>query len=192
MNASRRLSASALLLIATIGCGSIIDAVERQSSRAVVDFIELPPLPPQRRHTVSSLASAHEQRRMSLTTAPAVDVSEEVSAAAVSPAIPSSDEKRCPMYEPLFRTHGLEPVETFSYIAWRESRCDPSAHNKTRNSNGSQDYGLLQINSTWKTVTSNVCRSTYGDMTVLFSIDCNLQVARYLLDNGGLGHWSIR
>jgi hypothetical protein len=31
-------------------------------------------------------------------------------------------------------------------IAYRESRCMPKAHNKTRNADGSQDYGLMQIN----------------------------------------------
>jgi hypothetical protein len=47
------------------------------------------------------------------------------------------------------------------------------------------------VNSSWKTVTSNVCKSPYGDLTVLFNVDCNLKVAKYLYDNGGLGHWSL-
>jgi len=26
---------------------------------------------------------------------------------------------------------------------------------------------------------------------VLFKVDCNLAVAKYLYDNGGLGHWRL-
>ena len=111
------------------------------------------------------------------------------------------ESETCPEYEDVFRQYGLKPVKTFLYIAWRESRCRPNAVNAkwdaqgnitwTLNKNGSVDRGLLQINSSWKTVTSNVCGSTYGDMEVLYDLDCNLKVAKYLLDNGGLGHWGM-
>ena len=37
-------------------------------------------------------------------------------------------------------------LDTLVKIAYRESRCMPKAHNKTRNIDGSQDYGLMQIN----------------------------------------------
>jgi hypothetical protein len=47
---------------------------------------------------------------------------------------------------------------------------------------------LLQINSTWKTVTRNICG---GGLELLINLDCNLRVAKYLLDNGGLGHWGM-
>jgi hypothetical protein len=104
--------------------------------------------------------------------------------------VPKDKTKRCPQWEPKFAQHGL-PVKTFSYIAWRESRCRIKAHNTTLNRNKSQDLGLVQINSSWKTVTSKVCKSPYGDLTVLFNVDCNLKVAKYLYDNGGLGHWSL-
>jgi hypothetical protein len=107
-----------------------------------------------------------------------------------SKPIPSDETKRCPRWHPMFRRYGL-PVEVFSYIAWRESRCNPRAHNKTLNRNGSQDLGLVQVNNSWKTVTSNVCGTPYGKMEVLFDVHCNLSVARYLLANGGLGHWSL-
>lgn len=109
--------------------------------------------------------------------------------------------RRCPEFEALFEQHGLVPVDTFSFIAWRETRCDPSKVNaefgpdgkptKTLNRDGSYDVGLLQINSTWKTVTHEVCGTPWGKMFVLRDLDCNLRVARYLLDNGGLGHWSL-
>jgi len=109
--------------------------------------------------------------------------------------------ERCPQFIPLFKKYGLEPVDTFSFIAWRETRCNPDLINatfdssgrpvKTLNRDGSYDVGLLQINSTWKTVTHEVCGTPWGDMFALLNIDCNLKVAKYLLDNGGLGHWSL-
>lgn len=112
-----------------------------------------------------------------------------------------NETETCPQYEEALRQYGLKPVKTFSYIAWRESRCRPNAVNAkwdsqgnvtwTLNKDGSIDRGLLQINSSWKTVTANVCGSDKGDMEVLYDLDCNLRVAKYLLDNGGLGHWGM-
>lgn len=111
-------------------------------------------------------------------------------------------EKRCPQYEQAFEDHGLVPVEVFSYVAWRESRCNPESVNAiwkngkivwTLNSDGSYDSGLLQINSSWKTATSEVCGSQYGDLKVLRNLDCNLKVAKFILDNSsnGLANWGI-
>jgi hypothetical protein len=114
--------------------------------------------------------------------------------------IPSDPEQRCPKFEPLFKQYGLQPVEVFSYIAYRESRCRPNAVNAkwdskgrvvwTLNSNGSIDRGLLQINSCWKSVTKQVCGT---ELDGLFNIDCNLRVAKYLMDNSsnGLGNWNV-
>jgi len=106
--------------------------------------------------------------------------------------------QRCPAFEPAFAFYKLEPVVTFSKIAYRESRCNPKAVNAkwdadgnitwTLNKNGTFDSGLLQINSSWKTVTKKICG---GDIKLLTQLDCNLRVAKYLLDNGGLGHWSV-
>lgn len=107
---------------------------------------------------------------------------------------------RCPQFEPLFAQHGLEPVEVFSYIAYRESRCNPNAVNArfdangnvtwTLNRNGSIDRGLLQINSCWKTVTKSVCGT---GLEGLFDVHCNLKVAKYIMDNsaGGLANWNV-
>lgn len=110
--------------------------------------------------------------------------------------------RRCPQFEPLFEQYGLKPVEVFSYIAWRESRCDPSKANArwkngkivwTLNKDGSYDVGLLQINSTWRTVTADACGTQWGDMSALYDVSCNLKVAKFLLDNtdGGLGNWRV-
>lgn len=112
--------------------------------------------------------------------------------------VPDDINKRCPDLEPILRDYGLRPVAVFSYIAWRESRCRIKAINAkwnsageitwTLNRDGSYDSGLLQINSSWKTVTRQVCG---GDLSMLMTLDCNLRVAKHLLDNGGLGHWSL-
>jgi hypothetical protein len=106
---------------------------------------------------------------------------------AVPKGIPRDKTKRCPQWEAKFREYGL-PVVAFSYISWRESRCSVSAHNTTLNRNKTHDIGLVQINSSWRTVTRDICGT---DITGLFDVDCNLSVARYLYDNGGLGHWSL-
>ena len=101
--------------------------------------------------------------------------------------IPKDKTKRCPQWEAKFREYGL-PVVAFSYISWRESRCNELAHNRTLNRDKSHDLGLVQVNSSWRTVTRNICGT---DITGLFNVDCNLSVAKYLYDNGGLGHWRL-
>ena len=120
-------------------------------------------------------------------------------------AIPSNPEMRCPQFEQVFKAYGLVPVKTWSYIAWRESRCRPNAQNATwdkngnvtymLNKNGTYDTGLLQINSSWKTVTQNVCGkdAVNNRMQGLKDLDCNLRVARYIMENssGGLSNWSM-
>jgi len=108
----------------------------------------------------------------------------------VPEGVPADKTKRCPQFEDEFAAFGL-PVQTFSYIAWRESKCNPMAWNKTLNKNGTQDRGLVQINSSWVTVTAKECASQKGDLSVLFDVRCNLTVARYLYRNGGLRHWNL-
>ena len=106
---------------------------------------------------------------------------------AVPKGVPKDKTKRCPQWEAKFREYGL-PVVAFSYISWRESRCSVSAWNRTLNRNKTHDLGLVQINSSWKTVTRNICGT---GIKGLFNVDCNLSVAKYLYDNGGLGHWRL-
>ena len=108
----------------------------------------------------------------------------------VPEGVPADKTKRCPQWEDEFAEFGL-PVETFSYVAWRESRCSPLSWNRTLNKNKTQDRGLLQINSSWVTVTAKECASQRGDLSVLFDVRCNLAVARYLYRNGGLRHWNL-
>jgi soluble lytic murein transglycosylase-like protein len=113
--------------------------------------------------------------------------------------IPADKNKRCPQFNHKFKEYKL-PVQVFSYIAWRESGCNPKAINAkfdasgkviwTLNKNGSIDRGLLQINSSWQTVTRNVCGT---DLNGLLELDCNLSVAKYIMDNskGKLLNWKI-
>jgi hypothetical protein len=129
----------------------------------------------------------------------------------VVPAIPvpepqyniSNDpEHRCPAFEEAISAAGLAPVDVFSYIAYRESRCRVGAINAiwkngkivwTLNKDGSYDSGLLQINSSWKTVVANVCKAERGNLKVLLVLDCNLKVAKYIMDNsqGKLANWRV-
>lgn len=94
----------------------------------------------------------------------------------------------CPQWEALFKRHGL-PAKTFSRIAWRESRCNPKSVSATRRSTGRPDVGLLQIQGSWRTVTMQVCRPKGSHIIALTDPVCNVKVARYLYDHGGLGHW---
>ena len=54
----------------------------------------------------------------------------------------------------------------------------------------SYDSGLLQINSSWKSLTAQVCRSKYGDLAPLLTVDCNLRVAKAIYEDGGIQNWS--
>jgi hypothetical protein len=114
--------------------------------------------------------------------------------------VPNDKSKRCPQWESKFKEHGL-PVDVFSYIAWRESGCNEKAINAkfdangnvtwTLNKDGSIDRGLVQINSSWKTVTKKVCGT---ELSGLLNVDCNLSVAKYIMDNskGKLLNWRIQ
>jgi len=116
---------------------------------------------------------------------------------------------RCPQYEPLLKQYGL-PVAEFSRIMYRESRCTPKAIGwnykqgmshldcklspavtyKRCSAVKSFDSGLLQINSSWRSVTATACNSKYNDLTVLLIPDCNMKVARAIYNKGkGIGNW---
>jgi soluble lytic murein transglycosylase-like protein len=114
-----------------------------------------------------------------------------ISLVAIAPApAMAAQKKSCPQYENALRRHGL-PVKQFSYIMWRESRCNPKAVS-SKNGDGSYDYGGLQVNSTWRTVTARVCSRPFRQTKKsLLNLECNLKVSRFLYDNGGLGHWRV-
>lgn len=126
--------------------------------------------------------------------------------------ISSNPAHRCPQFEPMFRAYGL-PVQAFSFLAWRESKCVLKAvgwnyhtgknhedcpsgrYEKHRKCEAvkSHDLGILQINSSWVSVTRRLCGGNKErfDIAVLFDLGCNLRVSKYLYDNGGLAHWAI-
>ena len=61
---------------------------------------------------------------------------------------PPPADARCPQWWGLAREVGFtdDQLPTLDYLMWRESRCDPTQHNTTRNKDGSTDVGLTQIN----------------------------------------------
>jgi hypothetical protein len=107
---------------------------------------------------------------------------------------------RCEKFEPMFKKMNL-PVKVFSYIAYRESRCAVSAVNArfdkhgrivwALNKNGTYDSGLLQINSSWKTVTKQACRAKEWDKKLLLNVKCNVAVAKVLYEDSGLQPWGF-
>lgn len=113
----------------------------------------------------------------------------------------------CPEWHDAMRKAGL-PVRFFAPVMWRESRCQEKAvgwnykqgksHKNCKLSPArtyrrcsavrSYDLGLLQVNSTWKSLTRRVCKSS--DVLILLNSECNLKVAAVLWDNGeGSSHW---
>ena len=114
----------------------------------------------------------------------------------------------CPQYHAALRKAGL-PIDPFSKIMYRESRCVPGAIGwnyqpgtsykdckrqvatlyKRCRAVRTYDSGLLQINSTWVSVTAQVCKSKFGNMTVLLQPKCNLAVAAHLYKTSGIGNW---
>lgn len=120
--------------------------------------------------------------------------------------VPNDKSKRCPQWEPKIAEAGL-PVQTFSYIAWRESGCNRKAVNArwdaqgrivwTLNKNGSYDSGLFQHNSSWLTATRQVCGVNTGnkrkDLEALYDVDCSIAMAVWLMENtkGKLANWDL-
>jgi len=113
----------------------------------------------------------------------------------------------CPEWHNTLRKHGL-PVRVFAPIMYRESRCIPKAvgwnykegrsHRDCKlapakqyrkcNAVRSYDVGLLQINSSWRTLTKQVCKSS--EMLILQKPSCNLKVAKILYKDGeGISNW---
>ena len=107
------------------------------------------------------------------------------------PAHASAAANSCPKWEPLLARHfPAKVVPVMSRIAYRESRCNPQSLSVVRKSTGRPDVGLLQIQGSWATVTRAVCKKP-DVIKALLDPNCNVKVARYLYDNGGLGHWRV-
>lgn len=165
---------------AVFGTITAVNAQPEERQEVIITAEHITVLPPQRPLSIPPKDIVVEEVKK--TTTPRID----------------SENQRCPRFESLFKEYGLLPVETFSYIAYRESRCRIKAINALWDEDGnliyhlnkdkSWDSGLLQINSSWKSVTKNICGT---DLDGLLVLDCNLRVAKYLLDNGGLRHWRL-
>jgi hypothetical protein len=111
--------------------------------------------------------------------------------ALLTPSPANGASKSCPKWEPLLRRHfPAQVVPTMSRIAYRESRCNPASLSVVRKSTGRPDVGLMQIQGSWATVTRAVCKKQ-DVVKALLNAECNVKVARYLYDNGGLGHWRV-
>jgi len=112
--------------------------------------------------------------------------------------LPVGDQFYCPQFEQTFKKYSL-PWKVFSYIAWRESRCNPDAMNATwangkitwtLNTDGSYDSGLLQINSSWFKTLKDV---TGHDPHDLLDPGVNAMFASWILhfSSGRLRNWNV-
>lgn len=97
---------------------------------------------------------------------------------------------KCPQWHPMLHHYGL-PVAVFDHIMWRESKCNPRALG--HNGDGSTDAGLLQINSSWRTLTARTCKRPWRSVIrSLTDPSCNLKVARVLWADGeGASNWRV-
>lgn len=104
--------------------------------------------------------------------------------------LPVGDQYYCPQYEGLFEKYALPP-KVFSYIAWRESRCIPTALNTTLNADGTRDSGLLQINSSWHNVVKQEIHHAYSEMS---KPEVNVMFASWILHftSNRLKNWNIK
>jgi hypothetical protein len=129
--------------------------------------------------------------------------------AIVSP-VEASKPWLCPKYtQRIKETFPRKDWRTLDRIMWRESKCQPKAvgwnyrkpltHRDCKDRGTfharrkckavkSWDVGLFQINSSWNTLTTQVCgKNTRSE--ILKNVDCNFRVASVLYKNGGLAHW---
>ena len=116
-----------------------------------------------------------------------------------SVSLPTDKTHYCPQFEKTFKKYAL-PYKVFSYIAWRESRCNSGAINAiwengkivwTLNKDGSYDSGLLQINSSWFKTLKNETGYTSED---LLKPSVNALFASWILhfSSGRLTNWNVK
>lgn len=122
----------------------------------------------------------------------------------VSSSVEENDYE-CSEWHDLARSVGWEEenIPRLDYVMWRESRCDPSAHNKSDPASGSR--GLIQINGYWcrKSQFTNSSGGWLEDQGVLSSCDelfdpevnlrAGLAIFNYSEQRGcGWGPWTTR
>jgi len=115
---------------------------------------------------------------------------------------------RCPEWYGLAQHAGwhAESMPTLDYVIWRESRCNPAAHNTRRNRDGSTDLGLTQINDrSWCLPTRWYPSGYLQSLGILEGAGCeqlfdplmNLKAAKALYDysqeqqGNGWAPWSL-
>lgn len=114
---------------------------------------------------------------------------------AVVPEPQGPVDEACPDYQFALTMHGLP--DQFSYVAWRESRCDPTQINTADPNGGS--FGLLQINAIhlrdvetrphlWEGVERCLVSST-DDLLVAWK---NICFGSYLYAHAGGDPWGVR
>lgn len=133
----------------TAGDGFTSDAVAALAPDITVaetsDTPETPPLPPAADVTPAEPASAPVAAPVAIEAAPAAG-----HAVSAAPAVTRSADagfevpEPCRRWMPHLAAHDV-PAWMIS-VAWRESRCQPDAHNGDR-STGDDSYGLFQINA---------------------------------------------
>jgi len=107
-----------------------------------------------------------------------------------TPGHASAASNSCPKLEPILREYfPKKVVPVMSHIAYRESRCNEKSVSAVR-STGWPDVGAWQIQGSWASVTRRICKKQ-DVIKALQNLRCNVKVARYLYDNGGLHHWRV-
>ena len=86
---------------------------------------------------------------------------------------------------------GLKLLADGRLMKLGESKCNPRALG--HNGDGSTDAGLLQINSSWRTLTARTCKRPWRSVIrSLTDPSCNLKVARVLWADGkGASNWRV-
>lgn len=128
-----------LILLAT--CGDDRYVLEQPVTVPAVDTVNLPPLVIDRPATVETAVSVlapvapPTAVRVPATTGPSTSTTEAV-------VVPGDVDgsHTCEQYEPLLEMYAGWNVARMSAIMWRESRCEPTAHNRRTG-----DRGLVQV-----------------------------------------------
>jgi|GEM_PF-1373606 len=116
----------------------------------------------------------------------------------VVPDYKGNSEARCDMWIETAMVAGwqIDELPRLNYLMWRESRCDPDAHNPDDPMGGSN--GLVQINQFWcKTTQYNPggwlqIQGVLRDCDELYEPLTNLLAARAIYEHSGWRPWGWR
>lgn len=138
----KKLIVAIVATMSLAGCSAQVASSDDQTVPVTVSSVVVTTTPP----TVEPSTTTSEVTT-TVRTPPTID---ELAALAVSLAVPgqvgTSERGYCTQYEPiieLLSPEGGWDVRSMSHLMWKESRCDPTARSRTR------DSGLLQINDMW-------------------------------------------